>query len=45
LGGFKNHRPNAHYLSTHTPSNIKAFLKRADRQMLKHQLQVGALKW
>jgi hypothetical protein len=35
LGGFKNHRPNARYLSTHTPSNIKAFLKRADRAVVK----------
>jgi hypothetical protein len=35
LGGFKNHRPNAHYLSTHTPRSVKALLKRADKAVVK----------
>jgi hypothetical protein len=35
LGGFKNHRPNAHYLSAHTPRSVKALLKRADRADVK----------
>ena len=35
MGGFKNHRPNAHYLSTHTPRSVKALLKRADKADVK----------
>ena len=35
MGGFKSHRPNAHYLATHTPRSVKALLKRADRADVK----------